>query len=367
MKILKLNDPQVTALALRVLGDGGLVICPTETVYGALVDSTNSAAVAKLLTYKRRPIGKPFSIACADKKMAEKYVSLSSQAEKIYATLLPGPVTVISESRNQVATGVASEKNTLGIRLPAYPFLLKLVQQFGKPVTATSANSSGKKAPYSIPDLLDNLSPKQKSQIGLIIDANTLPKNPPSIVIDTTTSSPTVLRANKNINFQVETRENRAKVAYQREFCTKSETETRQLASKILADNLPLLQNTGLVITLDGPLGAGKTTFTQGLAQALQLNAKITSPTYTYLKEYPFSQQNLVGTLYHFDVWTIDQPATFKVLEIEKLIRPNNLILIEWFANIKDFFTPTIPFLQLTFQPTADDQKRQITLEKITP
>ena len=367
MKILKLNDPQVTALALRVLGDGGLVICPTETVYGALVDSTNSAAVAKLLTYKRRPIGKPFSIACADKKMAEQYVFLNDQAEKIYATLLPGPVTVISENRNLVAPGVASEKNTLGIRLPAYPFLLKLVQQFDKPVTATSANSSGKKAPYSISDLLDSLSSKQKAQIDLIIDAGTLPKNPPSIVIDTTTSSPTILRANENVNFKVENERKSGKVEFRREFCTKSETETRQLANKILADYFPLLQNTGLIIALDGPLGAGKTTFTQGLAQALQLETKITSPTYTYLKEYPFSLPNLAGILYHFDVWTIDQPTTFKLFEAEKLIRPNNLILIEWFANIKDFFAPKIPFLHLTFQPNVNDNERQIVLEKITP
>lgn len=367
MKILKLNDPQVTEVGLRVLRDGGLVICPTETVYGALVDSTNQAAVAKLLAYKRRPIGKPFSIACADKKMAEKYVSLNSQAEKIYATLLPGPVTVISENRNLVAPGVASEKNTLGIRLPAYPFLLKLVQEFNKPVTATSANSSGKKAPYAITDLLNNLSAKQKSQIDLIIDAGTLPKNPPSIVIDTTTSSPTVLRENKNVDFHIETGKNQGEVEFQREFCTTSEVETRHLASKILADYFSLLQQTGLIIALDGPLGAGKTTFTQGLAQALQINSKITSPTYTYLKEYPFSYQNLTGTLYHFDVWTIDEPATFKLLEVEKLIRPNNLILIEWFSNIKDFFTPNIPFLKLTFQPSADDSKRQITLEKIIP
>ncbi len=300
--------------------------------------------------------------------MAEKYVFLNDQAEKIYVTLLPGPVTVISESRNLVASGVASEKNTLGIRLPAYPFLLKLVQQFGKPVTATSANSSGKKAPYSILDLLNNLSPKQKAQIDLIIDAGTLPKNPPSIVIDTTTSSPTVLRENKNVDFKITKTEKKfGKVEFRREFCTKSETETRQLAGKILADYLPLLQNTGLIITLDGPLGAGKTTFTQGLAQALQLETKVTSPTYTYLKEYPFSLSNLVGTLYHFDVWTIDQPTTFKLFEVEKLIRPNNLILIEWFANIKDFFTPTIPFLQLTFQPNVNDNERQIALEKITP
>lgn len=378
MKIVNINDPSSHDQALTVLQDGGLVICPTETVYGALVDATNQTAVAKLLTYKHRPIGKPFSVACANQEMAAQYVFLNQQADKIYQTLLPGPVTVISDNRGLVTPGVASEKNTLGIRIPAYPFLLRLVQDFARPVTATSANSSGKKAPYSIPDLLAHLSPKQQAQIDLILDAGVLPKNPPSIVIDTTTTSPTILRENKNVSFATSSTVSPEKKFPQknsqpkatakktgREFCSHSDQETRLLAGKILAPYLSQLASTGLIIALDGPLGAGKTAFTQGLAQFLHISAHLTSPTYTYLKEYPYSLAEASGTLYHFDVWTIDNAATLKLLDIDQLARPHNLLVIEWYDQIRSFFTPTLPLLSVQIQETALANERHLIVSSL--
>ena len=351
MEIIKINNPSALTTSLAVLKKGGLVICPTETVYGALVDATNVQAVAKLLTYKHRPVGKAISIACCDQKMAEQYVYLNDQAQKIYSTFLPGPVTVISQSKSQVAAGLTSEKNTLGVRIPAYDFLLTLIQKLDQPVTATSANSSGKKSPYAIADLLNHLSKKQQSQIDLIIDAGTLPKNPPSLVIDTTTDSPTIVRNNENINLK----------ATSKNFTTHSDQETKTIAHEILLQNLDQLKKTGLVIALDGPLGAGKTVFTQGLGESLKIQANITSPTYTYLKEYPFCLEKINGTLYHLDVWTIDKQESFNLLEVEKLMRPGNLIVIEWFANISHFFATTIPLLQVKIMPTLKDT-RQITI-----
>ncbi len=357
MDIINITSPQAQTIALQVLRAGGLVICPTETVYGALVDATNPAAVQKLLRYKHRPLGKPISIACCDQKMAAQYVNINQQADKIYHSLLPGPVTVISISANRVASGVASENNTLGIRIPAHPFLLDLVKKIGSPLTATSANSSGKKAPYSISDLLDHLSNQQKNQIDLILDGGTLPKNPPSIVIDTTTDSPTVLRPNSQVNFQ----SSASSATSIHNFLSHSPTETGSFAQKIITSHFDTLQKQGLFIALDGPLGAGKTAFTQGLAKALNISTLITSPTYTYLKEYPFQISDFTGTLYHFDFWTLQDPAILKLFEIDKLSLPGNLLIMEWYDNVKQFLSPSLPTLHFTFQETHQPEERQIT------
>lgn len=354
MQTVQIDNPQAVTQALAILRQGGLVICATETVYGALVDATNEKAVQKLLNYKRRPFGKAIAIACSNQKMAEEYVFLNDQARKIYSTFLPGPVTVVSQTKNKTATGLASEKNSLGIRIPDHAFLLQLIQNFGRPVTATSANSTGKKAPYSVPDLLNHLSEKQKSQIDLIIDAGKLPKNPPSLVIDTTAGSPTVIRDNKNIKFNQTT-------SQAEKFCTDSGEKTKKIAGKILKQNFSQLQKTGLIIALDGPLGAGKTVFAQGLGENLQIKTHITSPTYTYLKEYPYQLKKSAGIFYHLDVWTVNDQATFNLLEVEKLMRPNNLIVIEWFENIEHFFSPTNSIIKIKITPTKKNT-REITI-----
>lgn len=353
MKIIKLTDQNMTTTALTMLKNGGLVIFPTETVYGALVDTKNPAAVSKLLTYKHRPVGKPISLACANRKMAEQYVEINQQADKIYRTLLPGPITVVSLSRQQVDARLAGENQTLGIRLPAYPPLLQLLARFGSPLTATSANSHGKKAPYSVPDLLTHLSAKQKAQIDLIVDGGALPRRPPSLVLDTTADTPTVLRPNDQVTLQ-----NTGAISY----LSHSPAETQAIAQDILTQHLPALRQTGLIIALDGALGAGKTVFTQGLAQKLQLDVPVTSPTYTYIKEYPFTLPEFAGTLYHLDVWRLADAATLKLLELDKIQRPNNLLVIEWFSNLQSFFQPTVPLLQVSFAETDQPDFRKLTV-----
>jgi L-threonylcarbamoyladenylate synthase len=82
----------------EILAQGGLVLFPTETTYGAGVDATNQLAVNKLLAYKSRREGKPLSVLVANPEMAGKFVEINDQAQQLYDQFLPGPVTVISKS-----------------------------------------------------------------------------------------------------------------------------------------------------------------------------------------------------------------------------------------------------------------------------
>ncbi|PIY79311.1 MAG: hypothetical protein COY81_03470 [Candidatus Pacebacteria bacterium CG_4_10_14_0_8_um_filter_43_12] len=329
----KTSAKEVIAETCQVLAAGGLVIFPTETVYGAGVDTTSQVAVTKLLAYKSRREGKPLSIAVATQAMAEQYVELNDQARNLYQQFLPGPLTVVSKSLGKVAPGVESEFGSLGVRIPDYLLLLDLIKAYGKPITATSANASGKKRPYTVDDALNQLSVKQLALVDLILDAGELPRNEPSAVIDTTLSTPLTVRTGALLT-QLH--------LDQSAFISPSETETKAIAGKLILKHWNQVKRTGLVIGLDGSLGAGKTIFAKGVAQFLDIDEPITSPTYTYLEEYAYDRSETVGVLHHLDLWKINSESELRLLEIEKLVKPGNVILVEWWSQVAEWLLPVI-------------------------
>jgi len=322
MKILKQEEIKDFTEIIQVLNNGGLIIFPTETCYGVGVDATNADAVSKLLKYKKRPEGKAISIAVSIKDKASEYVEINKEASKLYNTFMPGPITIISKSKNKVDKRLQSEKGTLGVRIPNYKFLLDLLSVFGKPITSTSANSSGKKTPYSIKDLLENLPEKQSKMIDLIIDAGTLPKNPPSTVIDTTTTELTTYRQG---------RIDPTKISDFDSLNTSSVEETILSGEKFFYDHKKGLNKNPMVILLNGELGAGKTHFTKGVAKGLNIKNVIKSPTYNYVNEYKFElSEKQKGKLYHFDAWRIQNIEDLNLLGFYEWFKPGNVVVIEW-------------------------------------
>jgi L-threonylcarbamoyladenylate synthase len=359
MKTLEINQvprAELIQKVIEVLTAGGLVIFPTETVYGAGVDATNPTAVEKLLRYKSRREGKPLSIAVSNQEMAEKYVEINDQARKLYQQFMPGPITIISKDRGLLAPGVASEFATVGTRIPDYDLIVEIVKAYGKPITATSANASGKKRPYTVNDILDQLSPKQLSQIDLILDAGKLPPNPPSTIIDTTLSAPVSLRSG-SLNFD-------SKVS----LISKNEHETKQIAGRYMLKYWDRIAKNGLIFGLDGPLGAGKTIFAKGVAEFLEITEKITSPTYSYIEEYDFQKHSRKGKFYHLDVWKVNTPEEYQRLEIKKLLKPGTVLVVEWFSQVAqdlkdDASLAGIPIINLEIEDLGD-QLRQISLSE---
>ncbi|NCQ65815.1 MAG: tRNA (adenosine(37)-N6)-threonylcarbamoyltransferase complex ATPase subunit type 1 TsaE [Candidatus Pacebacteria bacterium CG_4_10_14_3_um_filter_34_15] len=356
MKIINVKNTsadEVIAKTIKVLNLGGLIVFPTETTYGAGVDATNNEAVKKLLAYKIRREGKPLSIAVSDKKMAAEYVFINDQADSLFKQFLPGPVTVVckvlhkeddNSAKNLVlspksltptdqslAPGVASEFQTLGIRIPNYQLILNLIEKYQKPITATSANASGKKRPYSIDDIFKNASAKQKDLIDLVLDAGELPHNDPSTVIDTTLSTPVTLRGGLNKNNPV------FEANQKTQLISNSEEETQEIAGRLLLKDWNEIIKNGLIVALNGNLGTGKTIFTKGVAKFLNIQETIKSPTYSYIEEYDFTRHQTTGKLFHLDMWKVEDKNMFDRLEIESLIGKNNIIVIEWFDQISKF------------------------------
>ena len=310
-------------LIIDILNKGGVVIYPTETLYGIGVDATNPEAVRKLTEYKNRPFGKPYSIAVTDKKMAEDYVELNLTASNLYDKFLPGPLTVISKGRHNVASGVESEDGTLGIRIPDYLKILELIKKFGKPITSTSANASYKKRPYKISDILENISDKQKALIDLIVDVGELPKNDPSTVVDTTLDDPVTLRQGE------------IKFSDRNEILSKSEEATQNLAKEIWQKYESHKGKRAIIFALQGEMGAGKTQFTKGLAKAMGIKELVTSPTFALENEYGQGKEKL----FHFDAWRLENPNELSALGFENLIKNKSVISIEWAERVSSIVT----------------------------
>lgn len=303
--------------AVKILKEGGLVIYPTETTYGIGADATNQKAINKLNKYKQRPFGKPYSIAVSDQKMAEEYVELNGAAKKIYKEFLPGPVTVVSRGKHQVARGVENETGTLGIRIPDYPLVIEIVKKLGLPITATSANASYQKRPYKIADILENISQKQKKIIDLIIDVGELPHNEPSTVIDTTMEDLVVLRQGD------------IKLKTENEILSRSEEATQNLAKELFQKYEGYLGKRPIIFALEGEMGAGKTQFTKGLAWAMGIKEEIVSPTFSLVLEYPH--------LSHFDAWKFTEPSELEGLGFIKMLEDKNMVIaIEWAEKVAE-------------------------------
>jgi L-threonylcarbamoyladenylate synthase len=359
MKILKLSETttaDAVKQACETLAAGGLLLFPTETTYGAGVDATNQVAVDTLLAYKSRREGKPLSIAVTDIEMAKKYVDVNESAEKLYERFLPGPVTVISKSKNTVAEGVASEYGTVGVRIPAYDLVLDILKAYGKPMTATSANGSGEKRPYTIQDVFDGLSEKQKSLVSLVIDAGELPQNPPSTVIDTTLGTPVIFRQGEK---QIENTKDAWNVT------SHSEKDTMEVAQRVMLKHWEALKARGLVIVLHGSLGVGKTIFAKGVGQFLNISETMTSPTYVLMLEYPYERYKIQGTLYHLDLWRLEKPEVIDQLNLEELIQPGNVMVVEWASLAEKPFTNLIKksgaqLVEITFTEEGTDRHLSI-------
>jgi L-threonylcarbamoyladenylate synthase len=133
--------------AVSVLMHDGLVVYPTETLYGLGADALSDEAILKVYEAKKRPVGMPISIAVSDFDMLYAVARVEPAMEQFLQTFLPGPVTVILAARNSVPAILTGGTGMIGIRMPSNEMALRLIEKFDAPITATSANLHGAKDP----------------------------------------------------------------------------------------------------------------------------------------------------------------------------------------------------------------------------
>ena len=156
------------AAAARVLGEGGLVAFPTETVYGLGADATNAAAIARLYQAKGRPAFNPLIAHVGDLDAARRIGRFDAAALLLAEAFWPGPLTLVLPKTADCAVAdlATAGLDTVAIRIPAHPIARDILRAFGRPVVAPSANLSGHVSPTIAAHVQGDL----EGRIDLIVD-----------------------------------------------------------------------------------------------------------------------------------------------------------------------------------------------------
>jgi tRNA threonylcarbamoyl adenosine modification protein YjeE len=269
--------------------------------------------------------------------MMDKYTDTTKLTPEV-RSLLPGSYTIVLPSLHTASPLLEAEDGTVGVRLIGNQilnskfeiltkeislgdFVTSLVAQYGKPLTATSANISGGGLCYSPDAFFHQLSEVKKELVDAVVDAGELPHNPPSTVIHLASHAPVILRANDQNYIHHETR------------IMKHESETADFAGAIYERVKDYLGVKPIVVLLDGELGGGKTTWTKYFAEHFGVQG-IVSPTYTYECEYKVQNGGAVTRFKHYDLYNITQPEDIAYLEIAKHCTVNTVSCIEWSGQL---------------------------------
>ena len=178
--------------AAEILRGGGIVVYPTDTVYGMGCDLNDRKAVRRLIEIKDRPKKKPFSVICPDFQDIARYAIVSNFAYKTMRRFLPGPYTFIVQASKEIPKLMVSKQKTVGIRIPENPIVLELVQEFGGPLCTTSVALEEDET-IQDPEVLHS---RLKDRIDLVLDGG-IALSDHSTVVDLTTDPPVVLRSGK--------------------------------------------------------------------------------------------------------------------------------------------------------------------------
>lgn len=177
---------------VEALEEGKIVVIGTDTVYGLIADATDQKAVEKVFLIKKRDKSKPLSVFVKDLEMAKKFAAITKEQEEVLQEKWPGQFTAVLESKH-VLSEEFEENGKIGLRIPDDKFVLKILEEFNKPLTGTSANISKMPSCWSVKEVIAQFT-NQEHQPDLIVDAGVLPKQEPSQVVDLTEEAQRVIR-----------------------------------------------------------------------------------------------------------------------------------------------------------------------------
>ena len=187
-------QPELLARAGDVLRAGGMVAYPTETVYGLAASAFLVDSVARVFDAKGRPYGQPLPVQIADPAEVDTLArSVPAAARRLIAAFFPGPLTLVLWRQPTVSLTVTGGGNTVGLRMPDHPVALGVLRAFGAPLVCPSANLTGRRAPMSAADVLEDLD----GAVDLVLDGGPTQDRTPSTVLDLTAEPARLLREGK--------------------------------------------------------------------------------------------------------------------------------------------------------------------------
>lgn len=189
-------NPKAIEQAVEVLKKGGVIIYPTDTVYGMGCDITNQKAIERICKLRGiKPEKANFSFICSDLRHISDYIKpIDTTVFRVLKKALPGPFTFIFNANNNVPKLLSSNKKTVGIRVPDNAIAREIVLQLGNPILSTSIHDDDEVIEYSTdPELIHE---KYEDKVDLIVDGG-YGDNEPSTVVDCTSGEFDVIRQGK--------------------------------------------------------------------------------------------------------------------------------------------------------------------------
>lgn len=188
MKILKTTKTSIT-VAAQIVRRGGVVVYPTETVYGLGCDPFNVEAVKRVLKVKGNR-SKPLPILAASILDSDKVAFVPKNGNRLAARFWPGPLTMIFPKKPNLPDVVTFGWDSVGLRIPDNDVALQLIRLSGGLLIGSSANKTGKEPPKDVQEISVEL----KEMVDVILDGGAVCQGMPSTVADLTSERPIILR-----------------------------------------------------------------------------------------------------------------------------------------------------------------------------
>jgi tRNA threonylcarbamoyl adenosine modification protein (Sua5/YciO/YrdC/YwlC family) len=186
-------EPWLLPRAADVLRNGGVVVMPTDTVYGLTCDITRHEAIRRIYKLKDMDAKKPLSILISNMTMVGRYAKgVTTPAFRILKRVLPGPYTFIFEASSEVPKIMLRKRRTIGIRMPDNPIALALIEEMGQPLLSSSIRDPQ----YDFVNDPDEIEQSFGRQVDLVIDGGILLPLP-STVVDLSGADPVLVREGK--------------------------------------------------------------------------------------------------------------------------------------------------------------------------
>lgn len=189
----KAKEPRAETIADAdaALRRGGVIVFPTETLYGLGADALDSTAVEKIFQLKGRDFAQPIPALVADREMLDSLVAeVSPLTEKLIARFWPGPLTIVLPARRNFPGQLMNSTGGVGVRISSHPIATELVRMLGRPLTATSANPTGKSAARTVGEARDYFA----GHIDIFVDGGELTSKSGSTVVEIKGNSLTIIR-----------------------------------------------------------------------------------------------------------------------------------------------------------------------------
>lgn len=188
MRILKATKSNIM-LAAQIVKKGGLVVYPTETVYGLGCDPYNAEAVRRILKVKNNR-NKPLPILVANIVDAEKIAFISTTGKKLAAKFWPGPLTLVFPKKSSFPDVVTFGLNTVGLRIPNNNVTLRLIRLCGGLLIGSSANRTGEEPSRAVQEISGDL----KEMVDVVLDGGNVTRGISSTVVALISEKPKIIR-----------------------------------------------------------------------------------------------------------------------------------------------------------------------------